>query len=62
MFEEIHKFYVGEDVLFMNNVSFDEPAFEELKKLDTKIILTKTDSSPKVEFISGNAVYYMPIS
>lgn len=62
VFEEIHKFYVGENVLFMNNVAFEESAQEELKNIDIKTILTATDSSPKVEFISGNSVYYMPNS
>lgn len=62
VFEEIHKFYVGENTLLMNNVEFDKTGLEELKNIDMGTILTKTDSSPKVEFISGNAVYYMPIS
>jgi len=62
VFEEVHKFYVGENVLFMNNVEFDKTGLEELKNIDMRAILTKTDSPPKVEFISGNSVYYMPIS
>lgn len=62
VFEEIHKFYIGENTLFMNNVEFDKTGLEELKNINMRTILTKTDSSPKVEFISGNAVYYMPIS
>lgn len=62
VFEEVHKFYVGENLLFMNNVEFDKAGLEEMKNIDMRTILTKTDSSPKVEFISGNSVYYMPIS
>lgn len=62
VFEEIHKFYVGENILLMNNVEFDKARLGELKNIDTRAILTKTDSPTKVEFISGNSVYYMPIS
>lgn len=62
VFQEIHKFYVGENTLLMNNVEFDKTGLEELKNIDMRTILTKTDSSAKVEFISGNSVYYMPIT
>lgn len=62
VFEEIHKFYVGENTLLMNNVELDKTGLEEVKNINMRTILTKTDSSPKVEFISGNSVYYMPIS
>lgn len=62
VFEEIHKFYVSENIFLMNNVEFDKARLEELKNIDTRVILAKTDSPPKVEFISGNSVYYMPIS
>lgn len=62
VFQEIHKFYVGENTLLMNNVEFDKTGLEELKNIDMRTILTKTDSSAKVEFISGNSVYEMPIS
>ena len=59
VFQEIHKFYVGENTLLMNNVEFDKTGLENI---DMRTILTKTDSSAKVEFISGNSVYYMPIT
>lgn len=62
VFEEIHKFYVGENTLLMNNVEFDKAGLEEPKNIDMRAILTKTDSPQKVEFISGNSVYHMPIS
>lgn len=62
VFEEIHKFYIGENTLLMNNVEFDKTGLEELKNIDMRTILTKTDSPAKVEFISENSVYYMPIT